>query len=111
MSDTHPNQDPTSKKRQRTDADEPEGPGDSGVEVVKDTQVWLLDGNIVLISKNIAFRVHMSVLSFHSEVFRGLFLLPPSAGEKTFEECPTVQMSDNPDDLRHLLLVVCCGKE
>ncbi|KAI1787711.1 hypothetical protein LXA43DRAFT_1097993 [Ganoderma leucocontextum] len=62
----------TSNKRQRMDADE--GPQDNTV--AKDPEVWLSDGNIVFISQNTVFRVHMSVLSLHSEVFRDLFLLP-----------------------------------
>ncbi|KAI1787715.1 hypothetical protein LXA43DRAFT_1028058 [Ganoderma leucocontextum] len=109
MSDTLSNREPASNKRQRTDADEP-----LEEDVVKDTEVWLHDGNIVVISKNIAFRVHKSVLSLHSEVFRDLFLLPPPPGDEqstSFEGCPTVRMPDTPEDLRHLLLVVCCGKD
>ncbi|KAM5541916.1 hypothetical protein V8D89_004226 [Ganoderma adspersum] len=83
--------------------------------VVKDSEVWLPDGNVVLISQNIAFRVHKSILSLHSWVFRNLLILPPPAGcePPIFEDCPVVLMSDSdtPEDLRHLFLALCCGND
>lgn len=100
-----------SNKRRRTGTAEVEEPWQ---DVAKDTEAWLLDGNIVVISQSIAFRVRGSVLALHSGVFRDLFLLqPPAEGElPAFEGCPVVQMSDTPpEDLRHLFLALCCGKE
>ncbi|KAI0737102.1 hypothetical protein C8Q80DRAFT_1214675 [Daedaleopsis nitida] len=91
-------------KRKRTE-------GDSGREVTKDQHVWLSDGNVVVISHQTAFRVHKSILAHHSEAFRDLFTLPESDVDEVMDGCPVVHLdSDEPADLRHLFLVVCCGK-
>ncbi|TBU44939.1 hypothetical protein BD309DRAFT_957268 [Dichomitus squalens] len=99
-------QDSISDKRRLTECD------DSGIDAVtRDTDVWLPDGNIVVIARNTGFRVHKSILAIHSEVFRDLFLLPPSAAEEeTLDGCPVVWVSDDPTHLRRLFLVLCCGK-
>ena len=77
---------------------------------VKDSEVWLPDGNVVVISQNTAFRIHESILALHDVV-----LYPVSDEYKplTFEGCPAVVMSDSdtPEDVRRFLLVLCCGKE
>ncbi|KAI1787708.1 hypothetical protein LXA43DRAFT_683630 [Ganoderma leucocontextum] len=112
------------KERRRPDGDEPP-PQDHDAsgrqttalgEVQRDQDVWLPDGSIIVITENIAFRVHKSVLSLHSEVFRDLFLVPtPRASNtadpmETLDDCPVVKLSDNLNDLRHLFLVLCYGK-
>lgn len=79
-------------------------------EVQKDEEVWLPDGNVVVVCRNTAFRLHKSVLARHSEVFRDLFTLPEAGVDEYMEDCPVVHLnSDDPHDLRHLFLVVCCG--
>ena len=80
--------------------------------VTRDTDVWLPDGNIVVVARNTAFRVHKSILAIHSEVFRDLFLLPPpTPNDETMDGCPIVWVSDDPTHLRRLFLVLCCGKK
>ena len=92
-------------KRQRTDGEDVSG-------FVKDADVWLPDGNVVVVAQNVAFRVFRSVLAHHSDVFRDLFSLPPTDVNDTFEGCPVVVLEgDDPDDLHHLFLVLCCGKK
>ncbi|KAI0737397.1 hypothetical protein C8Q80DRAFT_1115176 [Daedaleopsis nitida] len=78
---------------------------------VKDAELWLPDGNIVVISRNVAFRIHKSILSRHSEIFCDLFSLPQHEVDETMDDCPTVHLdADDPDDLRPLFQVICCGK-
>ena len=75
--------------------------------------MWLSDGNIVVAANEIAFRVHKSILALRSEVFSDLFSLPgaDAATPETMDECPVVHVSDSPDDIRRLFLVLCCGKK
>ncbi|PIL33271.1 hypothetical protein GSI_04721 [Ganoderma sinense ZZ0214-1] len=96
---------PRSSKRTRVD--EEDGPP----VLQRDEDVWLSDGNIVVIaSDTVAFRVHKSILSLRSEVFSDLFSLPDANMAETMDGLPVVHVSDSPDDIRRLLLVLCCGK-
>ncbi|KAJ7037833.1 hypothetical protein C8F04DRAFT_1393496 [Mycena alexandri] len=75
-------------KRRRTDADadaEPQAPP-----LVRSTEYWFDDGNIILQVESTQFRVAKSVLSRHSSVFRDMFALPLPADEPTVEGCPVV---------------------
>lgn len=56
---------------------------------------WIKDGNIVLAVDGKYFRVHRSILSSYSEVFRDMFDCPqPSEGssEGMIEECPVIHL-------------------
>ena len=80
----------------------------------KDSEVWLSDGSIVIAAADdVAFRVHKSILSRRSEVYNDLFSLPnaDAAMAETMDGCPVVRVSDSSVDIRHLLLVLCCGKK
>ena len=97
-----------SRKRARVNEDE------KTPDLQKDEEVWLSDGNIVVVAANkIAFRVHKSILALQSEVFSDLFSLPGAdeATPETMDGCPVVHVSDSPDDIRRLFLVLCCGKK
>ena len=80
----------------------------------KDGDVWLSDGSIVVAAAdNVAFRVHKSTLSRRSEIFNDLFSLPNAdkATAETMDGCPVVRVTDSSVDIRHLLVVLCCGKK
>ena len=81
--------------------------------VEKDAQVWLDDGNVVVVAQNTAFRVHKSLLSRHSDVFRDLFTIPqpPVCGGVVdlYDNCPVVHVSDTSFDFRELLRVIYGG--
>ncbi len=83
-------------------------------DIQKDEQVWFSDGNIVIVAANkFAFRVHKCILSLRSEVFRDLFSLAyaEAATAEVMDGCPVVHLTDSPEDIRHLFLVLCCGKK
>lgn len=88
-------------KRQRTEADT----GVSEAPPVRST-IWLEDGNVVLQVQNTQFRVHRSMLSLHSSVFRDMFQFPQPFGEHDVDGCPVVHLTDDPDDFEQLLKVV-----
>ena len=52
------------------------------------------DGNIVLIADEVAFRVHSSILSLRSPVFKDMLAMPQPASTDTFDGCPVVNLPD-----------------
>ncbi|KAJ7354613.1 hypothetical protein DFH08DRAFT_48272 [Mycena albidolilacea] len=68
---------------------------------------WFHDGSIVILVGSLMFRVHQTVLSAHSEVFAGLFIVPqpPSGtkGQEMIEGCHVVQLHDSADDFVDML--------
>ena len=75
-----------SRKRRRVDEANlgHSGAGEDVLDPQKDGEVWLSDGNIVVIARGeVAFRIHKSILSLRSEVFRGLFSLPDAGPTRT----------------------------
>jgi hypothetical protein len=92
------------RKRPRTsdeDLDEP------NVETIQHDDLWFEDGNIVLIASliasDIAFRVHRSILSRHSHVFRDILTIPQPSDSPTVEDCPVVHLSDSGDDVQYFV--------
>lgn len=69
------------------------------------------DGNIVIAAvetsetKTVthAFRVHQSLLSKHSTVFRDMFTLPQSLDVEQYEGVPVVKLPDRYRDVKGLL--------
>jgi len=87
--------------------------------------LWFPDGNVVLATDSLLFRVHKSVLSLHSSVFKDMFDIaftpagnfPGSSGEQVgainarsseeYEGLPLVLMAgDNGKEVAHLLQAV-----
>lgn len=62
---------------------------------------WLEDGNIILQTGHIQFRVHKSVLSIHSSVFADMFSLPVpnAAAPEDSQGTVVVQLYDKPVQL------------
>lgn len=92
---------PCSKKRAR---EEPAGPQ-------RHDQLWFDDGNIVLLVDNVAFKVHRSLLSRHSTVFKDLFELsqPSTSIDEQMDGIPLVKLHDSPHELADLLDVIYNG--
>lgn len=93
----------------------------------KQKPLWFPDGNVVLATNRMCFRVHKSVLSLYSTVFRDMFDLPiapgpaddePDAGETSnhgvinphsdlYDGLPLVKLSGDKDmDVVHLLRAI-----
>ncbi|RPD65581.1 hypothetical protein L227DRAFT_468433, partial [Lentinus tigrinus ALCF2SS1-6] len=68
-------------------------------------ELWLDDGNIVLIANNVAFRVYQGILKDCSDVFRKRLKSMDQSDER-FEDCPVISIEGDPADLRHLFLVL-----
>ncbi len=77
--------------------------------------LWLRDGNVVLATDSFLFKVHMSVLSMQSSVFKDMFELPnvddPETGQigagimpELYEGLPLANLvGDKGEDVAHLL--------
>lgn len=79
---------------------------------IRDADVWFSTGNLIIVAGGrVAFRVYRGLLALKSEVFRELFELPPPPDQEKMDDCPVVQLSDSPEDLKHLLLVIYCRKK
>lgn len=80
--------------------------------------LWFPDGNIVLATDTHLFKVHKSVLSLHSSVFKDMFDLPGAYGSTAgrssagvvpdlYEKLPVVTLAgDDGEDVAHLLRTV-----
>ncbi|KAI0938373.1 hypothetical protein AcV5_000067 [Taiwanofungus camphoratus] len=86
-------------------------PGYSGNgEIIRDNEFWYMDGSVVLVAGETAFRVHQGVLAQNSDVFRDLFTVPQPANHEKIDDCPVVHLFDLPEELRHLLRVLYMGR-
>lgn len=88
-------------------------PGNVGAASRKrDEEFWYEDGSIILVARDVEFRVFKGILAEHSPVFRDMFSLPQPQGDASSSTgtsrdvehpCPIVHLSDSPEDLRHVL--------
>ncbi len=77
-------------------------------ELTRDAEFWLNDGTVILVADDVEFRVYSGLLANHSPVLKELFSQPHSTRLLSINDqgqisCPVVNLSDSPDDLRHLL--------
>ncbi|OJT09460.1 hypothetical protein TRAPUB_14063 [Trametes pubescens] len=87
---------------------------------MRDAEFWFRDGNIVLVARDVDFRVYKGILADQSPVFDDMFSFPQPApftpprlelaSSSNTDACPFVHLSDSPEDLRHLLRV-CMPKK
>ena len=102
-----PMSDERSSKRQRHEESESDAQArDNAPEVegfYTHGDVWLEDGNVVLVAEGTAFRVFRSVLAKNSEIFRDMFNLPQPESTEMYAGCPVVGLHDSKADLRWIL--------
>jgi hypothetical protein len=94
-----------SRKRARTEASPAVAPQSSTENEIRRGIPWLEDGNIVLQAENTQFRVHKSILTAHSDVFRDMFMMPqpPITSGDMVDGCSIVVMPDSAGDIGALL--------
>jgi hypothetical protein len=91
---------------QRDDAGSVSAQNDSqGLEVARSDPYWLDDGNVILLAESTMFKVHQSVLSKHSTMFRTMFSLPQPSMDVTNPSCgcPQVGLQDLAKDIEFML--------
>ncbi|RPD58575.1 hypothetical protein L226DRAFT_146930 [Lentinus tigrinus ALCF2SS1-7] len=107
------------RKRLRTDATTSASTSQAGLvrsptaaDIVRaakrDDDYWFEDGNIILVSENVSFKVYRGLLAEHSSVFRSML----DVGQGTqnpadiVDGCPVVPLYDSPNDLRGLFRII-----
>ncbi|KAF8989031.1 hypothetical protein BDQ17DRAFT_1393350 [Cyathus striatus] len=70
------------------------------------SHLWFDDGSVILQAEATLFKVHRTVLSRHSSVFRDMFSVPQPYDEPTLDGCPLVHLSDSASDIAELLEVL-----
>ncbi len=98
-------------KRARNDFEEPSDQADTSEDLTRDDEFWLVDGNIVLIAGEVAFKVYKGLLAEQSPVFSDVFLSASLEVSQLFERVPVVHLSDSPEDLRHFLRALLPNKQ
>ena len=83
---------------------------ETGAAFVRDKEIWFSDGNVVLAAEGYAFKVYQGLLAQNSEVFRNLFSITQPRFVEAEDDCPLVQLSDHPVELRHFLRVLFPGE-
>ncbi|KAH8099850.1 hypothetical protein BXZ70DRAFT_941514 [Cristinia sonorae] len=73
--------------------------------ILRHTDLWYEDGNVVIVADRTAFKVHRTILSQHSLVFADMFSFPQPATnpDESYDGCPMVQVSDNATDMAIVL--------
>lgn len=72
---------------------------------IKVEELWIDDGNIVLMCGDHGFRVHEGVLALNSEMFRDMFKVATSShsSNSSLHGCPVVHLGDDVNDVKHIL--------
>ncbi|KAJ7246369.1 hypothetical protein C8J57DRAFT_1360344 [Mycena rebaudengoi] len=89
-------------KRRRTDSTD--ATETSEQPIIRSTDHWFDDGNIILQIQFTQFRLYKGILSLHSSVFRDMFSIPLPPDEPMLEGCAIVALSgDTVQDWIYLL--------
>ncbi|KAI0685939.1 hypothetical protein C8T65DRAFT_591652 [Cerioporus squamosus] len=97
MSASHPE---PARKRARLN----EGSPESSIEdLVHNEELWLDDGNLVLVTGKTAFKVYRGLLAAQSPVFADMFATAAPDSEEMLDGSPVVHLSDSPEDMSHFL--------
>jgi hypothetical protein len=98
---------PPIKKRKRTVSQASQQLTPEIAPPTRSEDIYLDDGNIVLVAQDVAFRVHRSQLARHSEVFCDMLALAEQPTDaEAFDGCPVVRLSDMCKDVSELLRVL-----
>ncbi|KDR77431.1 hypothetical protein GALMADRAFT_138543 [Galerina marginata CBS 339.88] len=96
------NENPQPAKRPRTANGEMEQPEDENA-LSQHPELWFEDGNIILQVQATQFKVHRSVLSNQSEIFKDMLAVPQPP---SLAECPVVVLHDSALDVESVLLLL-----
>lgn len=83
---------PCAKRRKRDD------------EIQQHGLLWFEDGNVILITEDrVGFKLHKSVLSLHSDLFKDMFILPQPVESAEMDGCFVVHLQDASSGMATLL--------
>ena len=72
---------------------------------IRHPELYVLDGNIVLLCENTLFRISGGMLALNSEVFKDMMSLASNQpiGAETYDGCPYIRLTDRAKDLEVFL--------
>ena len=73
--------------------------GDGADEYMRHEDLWFEDETVLVIAKNVRFRLHRGVLAKFSTVFRDMFQIADASAGSSMQGCPTVEVTDDPEHL------------
>lgn len=76
------------------------------VKLVRSSKFWFEDGNIILQAEHTQFRLHRSVLSIHSRVFRDMFACSQPENGPMIDGCPLVYLSETLEDVKNFVKIL-----
>ena len=74
--------------------------------IMRHDKFYLEDGNVEVLCGNTLFRVHPSILSFHSPALQHIFVQANLAAAESPNGCPRIVSSDTPADFATLLKII-----
>jgi hypothetical protein len=78
--------------------------------LIRSQDVWYDDGNVVIQTENIVFKVFRGILASNSPVFSDMFSVPQPpdsvSGPDEYDSCPLIQIYDTPEDTKHFLKAI-----
>ncbi|KAH9932275.1 uncharacterized protein B0H18DRAFT_987382 [Fomitopsis serialis] len=75
-----------------------------------DEEIWYEDGTVILVVRNIGFRVYRGLLAERAEIFRDLFSIPQPPDSQLVFGCPVVHLSDTAVAFKEFLNALICEK-
>ncbi|CAA7266032.1 unnamed protein product [Cyclocybe aegerita] len=98
-----PNHESTTLKRKRTLSQGDESSQNNPPAPIARSDIWMDDGSIVLQAEFTQFRVHRTMLTRHSNIFKDMFSVSQPSSDLTVEGCPVVHLSDSAQDMKYVL--------
>lgn len=108
---THAQGADTPNKKRKVELDEPGDALQAASEIGERSEgLWFDDGSVVVAAKGKAFKVHRSILTRRSEVFKELLSDAAVAQlTETLEGCPILRVEDDGDDIEELFEIIYDG--
>jgi BTB/POZ domain len=97
------------RKRPRIDDSEPSSVNVAPTNLTNHPTLYFGDGNVILRCQNTYFRVHRTLLTRNSPVFREIFDERDRDGYEPFRGCILLTLDDDADDMQQLLNKVYDG--
>ncbi|KAI0742404.1 hypothetical protein C8Q80DRAFT_905340 [Daedaleopsis nitida] len=72
----------------------------------RDDDFWFEDGNVVLVARDVGFRIYRGLLPTQSSVFADMFASSSPSNTELYDGCPIIHPSDPADDFRDFLRVL-----
>jgi hypothetical protein len=88
------------------DTSDDEHPIDDRTDAAPHETFYLHDGNVEVLCKNTLFRVHTTILSFHSPALRRIFAQTSLDAAESPNGCPRILSSDTAMDFTTLLRMI-----